>query len=121
MIIVSLELLIMIIMTSLSQIIIKIGSDKIITNSGKATLLKSFFNCYIIFGLVLVLIAPLLYFSALSRVPLNFAYSVTGLGYLIVIILGRLILKEGISFFHIAGGVLILVGFIVWNAGAGLY
>ncbi len=108
----------MVILTSFSQIIIKIGSGKIITKSGKAILIKSFFNYYIIIGMVLVAAAPMLYFSALSRVPLNAAFSVTGLGYIIVIILGKLVLKERISIFHIAGGLFILGGFMVWNMGA---
>lgn len=115
------KLLIMIVLTSLSQIFIKIGSRKIITKSGTDILIKTFLNPNIIVGIVFVSAAPLLYFSALSRVPLNTAFSVNGLGYIIVIILGRLILKERISIFHIAGGLLIFSGFMVWNMGAGLY
>ena len=115
------KLFLMVILTSFSQIFIKIGSRKIITKSGTAILIKTFLNPYIIIGMVFVAAAPLLYFSALSRLPLNSAFSFNGLGYIIVIILGGLVLKEHISVFHIAGGLLILCGFIVWNMGAGLY
>ena len=111
----------MVILTSLSQIFIKIGSRKIITNSGVRVLIKTFLNYYIIIGISFVVAAPLLYFSALSSVPLNIAFSVNGLGYIIVIVLGRLVLKEHISIFHIIGGLLIFGGFMVWNMGAGLY
>ncbi len=110
----------MVILTSFSQIFIKIGSRKIITGSGLKILIKTFLNFYILTGISFVAAAPLLYFSALSGIPLNAAYSITGLGYIIIIIMGRLVLKEHISIFHIAGGVLILGGFIVWNMGAGL-
>ena len=115
------QLLVMVILTSLSQILIKLGSRKIVTNSGTAILIKTFFNPNIITGMVFVAAAPMLYFSALSKVPLNIAFSVSGLGYIIVIILGQFVLKERITVFHIAGGVIIFCGFIVWNMGAGLY
>lgn len=121
MIIVYYKLLVMVLLTSLSQILIKIGSGRIITKSGKAMLIKTFFNYHIIIGMILVVAAPLLYFSALSMVPLNEAFSVTGLGYIIVIIMGKFVLKERISIFHIVGGLFILGGFMVWNTGAGLF
>lgn len=111
----------MVVLTSLSQILIKTGSQKIITKSGTAVLIKTFLNPYIITGMAFVAAAPLLYFSALSRLPLNAAFSFNGLGYIIVIILGGLVLKERISVFHIAGGLLILGGFVVWNMGTGFY
>ncbi len=115
------KLLLMVILTSLSQVFIKIGSRKIITNSGLSVLIKTFLNYNIIIGISFVVAAPLLYFSALSSVPLNIAFSVNGLGYIIVIVLGRLVLKEHISIFHITGGLLIFGGFMVWNLGAGLF
>ena len=111
----------MVILTSFSQLFIKIGSRKIITKSGTTILIKTFLNPYIIVGMAFVAAAPLLYFSALSRLSLNAAFSFNGLGYIIVIVMGRLVLKERISVFHIAGGLLILCGFMVWNMGAGLY
>ena len=115
------ELLIMIILTSLSQVLIKIGSGKIRTGDGSGMLISSFINPYIIIGTALVLGAPLLYFSALSHLNLNTAFSFNGLAYILVIILGRSILKEKISIFHIAGGLLILAGFVIWNQGADLF
>ena len=115
------KLLIMIILTSLSHVLIKIGSNKIRTGSGTGKLIRSFLNLYIIIGMALVLIAPLLYFSALSRLDLNAAFSFNGLGYVLVIILGRSVLKEKISIFHITGGLFILTGFIIWNQGVNLF
>jgi len=112
------KLLAMVILTSFSQIFIKIGSRKIITNSGLVFLIKSFFNYYIIIGITLVIFAPILYFSALSSIPLNIAFSINGLAYILVIILGRLILNEYITLYHIIGGVLIFAGFLIWNMGA---
>lgn len=111
------KLILMIILTSLSQILIKTGSGKIRTGNGTGKFIRSFLNPYIIAGMVMVLGAPLLYFSALSRLTLNTAFSFNGLGYVFVIILGRTVLKEKISVFHIAGGLLILTGFIIWNWG----
>ena len=121
MIVIYSKLLLMVILTSLSQIFIKIGSRKIITNSGIPVLIKTFLNYNILIGISFVVAAPLLYFSALSSIPLNIAFSVNGLGYIIVIVLGRLVLKEHISVFHITGGLLIFGGFMVWNLGAGLF
>ncbi len=115
------ELLVMIILTSLSQILIKAGSGKIVTERGIGLLIKSFLNPYLIIGTALVLVAPFLYFSALSRLDLNAAFSFNGLGYILVIILGRFVLKEKITALHIAGGLFILTGFVIWNMGAGLF
>ena len=121
MIAVYIKLFLMVILTSFSQILIKTGSGKIITKRGTAVLFKTFFNPFIIVGMVSVAVAPLFYFSALSILPLNAAFSFNGLGYILVIILSGLILKERITIFHISGGLLILGGFLVWNMGAGLY
>ena len=115
------ELFVMIILTSLSQVLIKIGSGRIRTGDGSGVLIRSFLNPYIVIGTALVLGAPLLYFSALSGLDLNTAFSFNGLAYILVIILGRSILKEKISIFHIAGGLFILIGFVIWNLGAGLF
>ncbi len=115
------KLLVMIILTSLSQIFIKAGSGKIVTGRGTGMLIKTFLNPYLITGTVLVMAAPFLYFSALSRLDLNAAFSFNGLGYILVIILGRFVLKEKITVLHIAGGLFILTGFVIWNTGAGLF
>jgi drug/metabolite transporter (DMT)-like permease len=115
------KLLLMVILTSFSQILIKSGSAKIKTNMGFFVFLKTFFNAYIIIGLAMVLGAPFLYFSALSQVPLNLGFSINGLNYILVIILGHFVLKEKVSVFHITGALLILSGFIVWNQGVVLY
>ena len=115
------KLLVMIILTSLSQVFIKMGSGKIRTGEGLFVLIRSFLNPFIVTGMVLVMGAPLLYFSALSRLNLNTAFSFNGLAYIVVIILGRSILKEKISIFHIAGGLFILIGFVILNQGAGLF
>ena len=115
------KLLIMIMLTSLSQVLIKIGSGKIRTGSETGMLIKSFLNPYIVIGTALVLAAPFLYFSALSQLDLKTAFSFNGLAYILVIILGRSILKEKISIFHITGGLLILTGFVIWNQGARLF
>ncbi len=115
------KLIIMIILTSFSQILIKIGSGRVRTGDGVSILIRSFFNPHLIIGMGLVLSAPLLYFSALSQLNLNTAFSFNGLAYIVVIILGRSVLKEKISGFHIAGGMLILTGFLIWNYGAGLF
>ena len=84
-------------------------------------LVRSFINPYIVIGTALVLGAPLLYFSALSRLDLNAAFSFNGLTYVLVIILSRAVLKEKISIFHITGGLFILTGFLIWNQGVYLF
>ncbi len=115
------KLLIMVILTSLSQVLIKTGSGKIRTGSGTAIMIRSFLNPYLVIGIVLVLAAPLLYFSALSQLDLKTAFSFNGLAYILVIILGRFVLKERISIFHITGGLFILTGFLIWNQGVYLF
>ncbi len=115
------KLLIMIILTSFSQVFIKIGSGRLRTGDGVFVLIKSFCNIPLIIGMILVLSAPLLYFSVLSQLNLNIAFSFNGLAYIVVIILGRFVLKEKISVFHLTGGLFIFTGFLIWNSGAGLF
>lgn len=108
---------IMIILTAGSQILVKRGAMRIQTNQGVCQLIKTAFNIPLIAGSAAVIAAPVLYINALSMLPLNRAFSFNGLSYIFVIILSRLFLHEKVSLFHIAGGLCILVGFIVWNTG----
>ncbi len=114
------ELFAMVILTSASQVLIKIGSGKLVTGLGIRRFMKSMLNPYVIFGFALIVAAPVLYFLALSQLPLNTAYSISGLSYILVMALGRIVLREKLSVFHFIGGALILSGIMFWNYGSGL-
>ncbi len=51
--------------------------------------------------------------GVLSRVPLSLAYPFLALSYLVIVIESWLILKENVTFFHLGGVAVIVVGVIV--------
>jgi len=110
-------LCIMILLTAGSQILVKRGALRIKTGQGAGLLIRSAFNIPLVIGTAAVVAAPVFYINALSLLPLNRAFSFNGLGYVLVIILSRFFLHEKLSLFHITGGLCILSGFIIWNAG----
>lgn len=66
-------------------------------------------------GAAAVLVAPLLYFSALKGIGLLYAYSFSALSYPLVLMGSRFILKEGLNRWHWAGILCICSALVVWN------
>ena len=109
-----LKLLIMILLVSIGQVCIKLGSAHVVVTDGRPDI-KSLFHPFLLAGGASVVFTPLLYFKALEEIPLSAAYGFTGLTYVLVFLLSWLILKEKITLFHLAGIILIGTGFILWN------
>lgn len=60
-------------------------------------LVRMFTNIYVVLGIGCYALSSVVYLMALSKLPLSFAYPMVGLGYVIVVILSWLFLKEPVS------------------------
>lgn len=95
------------------QFLIKLGMNSVGSFTGVP--LVNFFSKvivspFIIGGFALYFISSFVWFLVLSRVDLSIAYPSLSLGYLLVIILSFLFLKEPITPFKIFGSLLICLG-----------
>lgn len=73
-------------------------------------LLKLIFYPYIILGLIIYGIGSIFWILALSKNDLSFAYPLLSIGYIIILIISYLFLKEEITFIKIFGVILISFG-----------
>jgi len=85
------------------QVLFKIGA------SGRETI-YSFFNSWIVAGLVAYALGTLLWIYALSKVRLTVVYPFTALTFVLVYLFGILILHEPATSKALVGVALILVG-----------
>ncbi len=91
------------------QILLKLGTVK------KKNWLRSFFNPYTFLGFGLYMLAPIFSIHALQAIYLKHLNAWTGLGYVLVIVLSHIILKEDVNRLMILGCVLIAVGVFVFS------
>ena len=110
-----LALLLMVLLNTAGQILVKRGAIRIRSHRGIGHLLRTMVNWPLALGGLSVIAAPILYMYALAHLPLSIGYSFSGLTYLLVVLTGHLLLKERITLYHIAGTLCILAGLSVWN------
>lgn len=126
----NLYLLAVILLSAAGQILVKLGADRTLPEKPGdqtdqpstvslprkiRTFIRKAANPYLLAGFAAVAAAPLLYTRALASLPLSRAYGTTALTLPLVMLGSRVILGERISFRRIAGGGLIVLGFLVWN------
>lgn len=109
-----LSLILVCLLTTIGQILIKLGSDRICWHYGFKKFIVSFVTPYVLFGVISTLTAPLFYFYSLTKLPLSFAYAFTGFNYILIIIASHFFLKETAFWYHWLGG-FIFIG-ILFNA-----
>ena len=106
--------LICVIMGSFGQIYMKMGLketggielNQLITSK----LFTIIFNKYVFTGVVLYLLATLLWFVVLSKAELSFAYPLISLGYVLTAVLAIFYFQENVTLIRWLGIVLILSG-----------
>ncbi len=108
-------LLLMVVLNTAGQILVKRGAIRIKIHRGFLNLLRTMANWPLALGGLSVIAGPVLYMYALSYLPLSIGYSFSGLTYLLVVLTGHLLLKERITLYHIAGTLCILTGLSIWN------
>lgn len=104
-----LYLLLNILFLVIGQLLFKLGLDKI----GGISLLTAWraaLQPYIVLGLFLYVIATLLWFIVLSRLPLSTAYPMQSLAYVLGLLVAWQIFNEPISIAKWVGVVIICIG-----------
>ncbi len=109
-----------VIFTSIGQILQKIGSGRIKREHLRIGI-KSIFvflNPFIFIALIMLFFATIFYLFALSKLPLSIAYPMLSSGYVLVLLLSKIFLKEEVSFKRWIGVFVIIIGiFIIFNSG----
>ena len=102
-------LILAVLVSSISQIILKKSASKTYDS-----VLKEYLNVYVITGYVLMVISTVLVVLGLKGVPYKNEPIIESLGYLFVMILSNRLLGEKITKKKFLGNVLILVGIAVY-------
>ena len=102
-------MVISVVISSFSQILLKIGANK------KYTSFRSeYLNRYVIGGYFLLFISTLLTIWAYTGIAYTSGPIIESLAYLFVMLLSFLILKEKISWNIIVGNVIIITGLVIF-------
>ena len=109
------SLFIMVILTSIGQILVKKGAINIHYNKGLKCFIKTFFNKFVVLGAIAVLAAPFFYIYALISLKLSTAYTSTAFIHVFVFFGSWLILKEKANSYHFIGVFFIFLGILIFN------
>lgn len=104
--------LISVLVSSVSQVILKTSANK--EHESK---IKEIFNVRVILAYAMFFFATLLTMLAYRKVPLSLGAVLETTGYVYVAILGRLVLKERLDKYKIIGNAFIITGIIVFSLG----
>lgn len=99
-------------------VILFMGMGQILLKKGtmdKKNWLKSFFNMHTFIGYGLYMLVPIFSIYALQVIYLKDLNAWTGLVYILVVILSRVILKEHVNGMMIMGCALIAIGVFVFS------
>ena len=109
-----------VIFTSVGQILQKIGSGMVKKEHLKVGIrsILVFFNPFIFGALIMLFFATIFYLLALSKLPLSIAYPMLSSGYVLVVLLSKIFLKEEVSLKRWLGVFIIMFGiFVIFNSG----
>jgi len=97
-----------------ANILIKVGMNRVGEGKGLLpTVMSGALQPAIIFGIVFFVLALAAYTYVLSRINLSIAYPImTSMGFVLVILVSWLFLKETVTLYQLLGFVLIIAG--VW-------
>ena len=99
-----------VLISSISQIMLKKSADK-----EYASKIKEYLNPLVFFAYVLFFVSTLVTVFAYSRLPLSLGPILESSGYVYVTVLGFLFLKERLNKKRMAGMALIILGIIVFS------
>jgi len=103
-----------VVLTSIGLLLFKKVAINLETKDGMVKLIKSLLNRYLILAFLCFISSVVLYISALVRLELSRAFSLTGLTYVLVVLGAHFIFKERINKYHIAGVLGIAIGLLVF-------
>lgn len=101
----------------LGQFLMKSGMNRVgaIDSLGVASLIRLFSNPFVLLGFASYGISSIGYLMALSKLELSVAYPMVGVGYILVMLISWLFLREQVSAVRWLGALLIFAG--VWLVG----
>jgi drug/metabolite transporter (DMT)-like permease len=112
-----------VLLSSLSQILLKTSADRAEATSGETVtsgllsrIKSQYFNAFVIIGYLLLLGSMLIVLFAFRVVDLKYAAIIEALGYAFIMALSRVFLKEKITARKIVGNVIIICGVIIFGA-----
>ncbi|MFP4498843.1 MAG: EamA family transporter [Vulcanimicrobiota bacterium] len=76
---------------------------------------KVFLNPFVVSGLGCYVCSTVFWLSALSRVPLSYAYPMLSIGYILIFIISVIYLDETYSHTKLLANILIIMGIILLN------
>ena len=103
-----------VLLSAAAQVTLKRAAGRLTTGQGIRALISSMTPDLYVAG-ILFLTAPLLYFYALTRFELGFAFLFTALTQGFVAIGGWLLLGERLRPMHLVGICLVVAGVLLWN------
>ena len=112
-----LMILLCVFLGSAGQLSLKHGMTAVGRLGGDSPLLgaftKAFSNPFVVGGFFCYGISSLIWMVILSRVPLSWAYPLVSMGYIIVVVLSRVLLEEDVSAIRLVGTLVICAGVIL--------
>lgn len=103
-------LLISVFIASISQIILKKSANK-----KYETIIKEYLNIQVICGYCLLFISTILTIISLKGLPYKTVPIIETVGYIYILILSRIFLKEKITRKMIIGNIIIISGIVIFN------
>lgn len=74
---------------------------------------RAFMNPFVLGGFLLYGISSLVWMMIISRVPLSLAYPMISIGYVVVVVLSRVLFHEHVSAMRFAGTLVICAGVVL--------
>ena len=102
-------MLLSVVVASFSQILLKLSANK-----HHKSIKKEYFNPLVICGYFLLALSTIFTIIAFKGIPYSSGPVIESLGYIFVVILSCLILKEKISLNVVIGNIVIIVGVIIF-------
>jgi len=99
-------------LSSFSQVLLKKGSEK-----NRKSILQEYLNPYVIIGYFIMIACMLMTVIAFKGVPFKYSAVLESLGYIYIMILSRMIIKEAITKRKVIGNIMIIIGVIVFSLG----
>jgi drug/metabolite transporter (DMT)-like permease len=101
-----------VLLTGISQVLLKIGSQK---GGGDTRFFMAYLNIPTMTGYGILLVVTVISVIALVEVPLKMFYAIASLNFFVVAVLSWGILKEEVSKKMVLGILLIVMGVLVFN------
>lgn len=95
---------------AIGQLLIKKGA--LCANSSQVSGYMKYLNQYIVSGFLFYGISALIYIKILQKVEVSLAYPISSLGYIFILVLSFLFLKESIDTRKLIGIMFVMIGII---------